>query len=270
MADWQTISSLATAGGTLVLAMATFSAVRSSNRSARIAEQALLTGMRPLLVPSLGDDPAQKVLWSDRHAVRLDGGRAIFEEANGVIYLAIGLRNVGTGLALLHGWYPMPDRAFVNEPHADVDDFRRLSIDLYIPAGGSGYWEGAIRDADDPLRAGLPTALADREPFTIDLLYGDQEGGQRTISRFTVLPAGDDGWYCQAGTPLEPRPPRPPLGAGRCSERATAGSDPSRPGRARPPPSSSGPRRDRYGRNRSPSGTSSFAGRRRLEPHASP
>ena len=58
MADWQTISALATAGGTLVLAGATFSAVRSSNRSARIAEQALLAGMRPLLVPSLSDAPS--------------------------------------------------------------------------------------------------------------------------------------------------------------------------------------------------------------------
>ena len=77
--DWQTISSLATAAGTLVLAVATFSAVRSSNRSARIAEQALLTGMRPLLVPSLADDPVHKVLWSDQHAVRLSGGRAIAE-----------------------------------------------------------------------------------------------------------------------------------------------------------------------------------------------
>jgi hypothetical protein len=155
VADWQTISSLATASGTLVLAIATFSAVRSSNRSARIAEEALLTAMRPLLVPSLGDDPTQKVLWSDQHAVRLGGGRAIFEAAGGVIYLAIGLRNVGAGIALLHGWYPMPERAFANDPRAEPENFRRLSIDLYIPAGGAGYWEGAVRDADDPLRAGF-------------------------------------------------------------------------------------------------------------------
>ena len=199
MADWQTISSLATAGGTLVLAAATYSAVRSSNRSARIAEQTLLTGMRPLLVPSLADDPPQKVLWSDRHAVRLAGGRAIIEQAGSVIYLAMGLRNLGAGIALLHGWYPMPDRAFVNEPHAAAADFRRLSIDLYVAPGGAGYWEGAVRDDDDPLRPGFSRVLTERLPFTIDLLYGDQQGGQRTISRFTVLPAGDDGWYCQAG-----------------------------------------------------------------------
>jgi hypothetical protein len=197
VADWQTISSLATAGGTLVLAVATFTAVRSSNRSARIAEQALLTGMRPLLIPSLADDPVQKVVWSDRHAVRLTGGRVVAEEEGGVIYLAIGLRNVGAGIALLHGWYPMPDRAFVNDPHANVEDFRRLSIDLYIAAGGAGYWEGAVRDPGDPLRPQLLSAFTERRPFTIDLLYGDQQGGQRTITRFTVLPTSDDGWYSQ-------------------------------------------------------------------------
>ena len=37
----------------------------------------------------------------------------------------------------------------------------------------------------------------EREPFTIELLYGDQDGGQRTISRCLVLPASDGGWYSQ-------------------------------------------------------------------------
>jgi hypothetical protein len=199
VADWSSIASFATAGGTLVLAVATFSAVRSSNRSARIAEESLLTAMRPLLVPSLAEDPVHKVLWHDRHAARIGGGRAIFEEENGVIYLALGLRNLGTGIALLHGWHPMPDQAFEDRPHVTAEEFRRLTIDLYIPAGGSGYWEAAVRNAEDELRPAFMKALTERQPFTIDLLYGDQQGGQRTISRFTVLPAGDDGWYGQVG-----------------------------------------------------------------------
>jgi hypothetical protein len=199
VADWQTISALATAGGTLVLAAATFTAVRASNRSARIAEEALLAGMRPLLIPSLTTDPPQKVLWSDLHTVRLDGGRASVEDTDGVLYLAIGLRNVGSGIALLHGWFAIPDRSFVNDPHAEPEDFRRLSIDLYIPAGGSGYFEGAIRDSADPVLPLFRRSMSDREPFTIELLYGDQEGAQRTISRLTVLPASDGGWYSQAG-----------------------------------------------------------------------
>jgi hypothetical protein len=199
MADWTAIASFATAGGTLALAVSTFSAVRSSSHAARIAEASLLTGMRPLLIPSLWDDPAHKVLWSDRHAAHVCGGRAVFEEENGVIYLAVGLRNLGTGIALLHGWHPMPDQAFENVPHVAAEDFRRLTIDLYIPAGGTGYWEAAVRDPDDPIRPGFMRALAEREPFTIDILNGDQQGRERTISRYTVLPAGDDGWYAQVG-----------------------------------------------------------------------
>ena len=199
MADWQTISSLATAGGTLVLAVATFSAVRSSNRTARVAEQALLTGLRPLLLPSLADDPAHKVLWNDGHAIKIAGGRASLEHENAVVYLAMALRNAGTGIALLHGWRLLPFQAFSDVPHGELDEFRRLTIDLYIPAGGTGYWEGAIREADDPLRTGVVEAIEERRPVTVEVLYGDQEGGQRTISRFSIIPAGDGGWYCQSG-----------------------------------------------------------------------
>jgi len=140
-----------------------------------------------------------KVLWSDRHTARVSGGRAVFEEENDVIYLAIGLRNLGTGIALLHGWHPSPDQAFVDRPHAEAEEFRRLVIDLYIPAGGTGYWEAAVRDGDDPVRPALLRTLREREAFTVDLLYGDQQGRQRTISRYTVLPAGDHDWYAQVG-----------------------------------------------------------------------
>ena len=199
MADWQTISSLATAGGTLVLAVATFTAVRSSNRSARVAEASLLTRMRPLLLPSLFDDPAHKVLWSDQHAVHVSGGRAVVEEVDGVIYLAMSLRNVGAGLALLHGWFPRPGMSLSDVSHAEPSEFRRLTVDLYIAPGASGYWEGAIRQPDDPVRDELLECVEGRSPLTIEVLYGDEEGGQRRISRFMVIPARDDGWYCQGG-----------------------------------------------------------------------
>jgi hypothetical protein len=195
VANLETVSLLATAGGTLVLAAATFSAVRSSNRSARIAERALLAGIRPVLVPSLRGDPDQKVLWRGGHAMMLDGGRAIAELDHGVIYLAIGLRNVGSGLALLHGWYPTPHFLGAEDPHAEPEEFRRMIIYLYIPAGGAGYWESALRDESDPVHADFLCTLDSHEMFTIDVLYGDQDGGQRTISRCLVSPSTDGGWY---------------------------------------------------------------------------
>jgi hypothetical protein len=66
VADWVTISALASAGGTLALAGVTVVSVRSANRAARIAEQSLLAGQRPLLVPSRSEDPAVKVGFQDR------------------------------------------------------------------------------------------------------------------------------------------------------------------------------------------------------------
>ena len=51
MADTATIASLATAFGTLVLAVATFASTRSANHSARIAERALDLNLRPVLIP---------------------------------------------------------------------------------------------------------------------------------------------------------------------------------------------------------------------------
>lgn len=83
MADWVTISSLATAGGTLVLAVATFSSVKSSNRSARIAEQSLLTGLRPVLTPSREQDPLERIRFGDRHLLTVPGHGAAVQEHEG-------------------------------------------------------------------------------------------------------------------------------------------------------------------------------------------
>ncbi|MCU1387866.1 MAG: hypothetical protein JWL72_1204, partial [Ilumatobacteraceae bacterium] len=56
-------------------------------------------------------------------------------------------------------------------------------------AGDHGFWQGAVRDAGDPMFDALRDAVAREESVTIDLLYGDHEGGQRTISRFALIPA---------------------------------------------------------------------------------
>ena len=102
--DWTTISSLTTGAGTLVLAVATFAAVRSSNRAARIAEAALQEQRRPVLVPSRFDDPTQKIMFVEGHWVKAPGGRAAVEHVNGAVFLAVSLRNVGSGMGVCQGW----------------------------------------------------------------------------------------------------------------------------------------------------------------------
>jgi hypothetical protein len=191
--DWVTISSLATAIGTLVLAVATFSSVRSAARAARAAEKALQVGLRPVLLTSRLEDPVQKVGFQDRKWLRVPGAGGAADVGDEAVYLAISLRNVGNGLAVLHGWRFTPERV-INHVKPDPADFHRLTRDLYVPAGEYGYWQGAFRDPADPQFEAAQHAVKNREPMTVDVLYGDHDGGQRTISRFVLLPMKDDGW----------------------------------------------------------------------------
>lgn len=196
MADWVTISSLATAGGTLVLAVSTFASVRSANRAARAAERSLLAGLRPLLLASRLQDPEQKVGFADQKWLVVAGGGAAAEVGDDAIYLALSLRNVGTGLGVLHGWYFHPGRVLgsAGGDHPSLTDFHRLSRDLYIPAGDFGFWQGTFRDPEAPEFAAAREPIEARESVTVDLLYGDQDGGQRVITRFILNPRGEDSW----------------------------------------------------------------------------
>jgi hypothetical protein len=107
VADWTTIAALATAGGTLILAVSTFASVRSANRAVRAAE------------------------------------------------------------------------------------FRRHTRDIYVPPSDLGFWRAAFRDGQDPKRDVVIRAIKAAQPLTVDVFYGDYEGGQGMISRFTIQPVGD-------------------------------------------------------------------------------
>jgi hypothetical protein len=185
MADWTTISSLATGGGTLVLAIATFSSVRSSNRSARLAEKALLANQRPILAPSRDDDPLERVRFGDDVVLDVSGHGGAISAQNDNVYMAMALRNGGSGVAVLRAW--RAEVADVTGDDApDLDEFRPQSRHLYIPAGDTGFWQGAVRDDTDPLYKSLRDAAEHRRRVLIDVLYGDQDGGQRAIVRFSV------------------------------------------------------------------------------------
>lgn len=199
MSDWSTIASIATAGGTLVLAVATFSSVRSGQRSARIAERStaiaergLLIGMRPVLAPARESDPPETVRFGDGRITTVEGGVAAVERDGENYYFVIPLRNVGNGLAVIQAWRLVARSPGLTPSHSEPDEHRRQARDLYVSAGDSGFWQGAVRDADDPFRSGLDEALAAGGAMMVDLLYGDHEGGQTTISRF-VLTREDDG-----------------------------------------------------------------------------
>jgi hypothetical protein len=193
--DWPTISSLVTGGGTLVLAVATFAAVRSANRSARIAETALQEQRRPLLAQSRLEDPMQKLMFVDEHWVSAAGGRGVADHVDGSVYLAISLRNVGSGIGVCQGWAVRAgfSTSRTAPTPAALEEFRAQTRDLYVPAGDVGMWQGALRNPDDPVRAATAEAIDARQPITIELLYSDQVGLQRTITRFSLIPT-EDSW----------------------------------------------------------------------------
>jgi len=193
---WSTVANLATALGTLILAVATFSAVRSSNLMARVAREQLLIQLRPVLTTSRREDPTLKVNFGDEKWVRVPGGSAVGEVSPGqgsmgpdtpVVYMAIALRNAGNGIAVLHGWRFYPD-AHRDTQHAPLEEFQRQNRDLYIPVGDIGFWQGAFRDTEQAGYEESRKVIEAREPWTVELLYGDHEGGQRVISRFTAYP----------------------------------------------------------------------------------
>jgi hypothetical protein len=194
VSDWSTIASLSTAGGTLVLALATFASVRSANRAARVAENSMLENLRPLLVPSRLEDPPEKVGFHDDHWLRVAGGHGRAEASDDAIYLAMALRNVGNGIAVLDRWDICTERLAGDSTHNDPETYRRLTRDLYVPPSDRGFWQGALRDPSDEMFEYTRAAIKERTPITIDLLYGDFDGGQRVISRFTFRPVADDDW----------------------------------------------------------------------------
>ena len=142
----------------------------------------------------------QKIRWVDDHWARVEGSQASVELVDGSIYLAISLRNAGAGLAVTFGWSVLTVIVTSRDvPHAEADDFRMQTRDLYIAAGDVGFWQAAIRESSDPVYEALRRDVLDSLPFTVDLLYGDTEGGQRTVTRFGMIPVrvGDDEtkWY---------------------------------------------------------------------------
>jgi len=190
--DWVAISSLATAGGTLALAVTTYMSVRSANQASRTAELSLLAGLRPLLVESLESDPIQRVNFVDQRGIVTPGGGAAVQVIEDRIYVVLSLRNVGPGIGVLFGGRLYADRRGI-QSEIDLEAFRMLSRDIYIPPGKIGFWQIAYRDTGDAEYDAMLEAI-ERGEVMADVLYGDYEGGQRVVSRYAVLRDEDGEW----------------------------------------------------------------------------
>ena len=196
--DWAAVAGIATALGTLALAVATFASTRTANRAAQSAEKLRLEALRPILIPSAWGDPVQKISFVDGVWLHVSGGRAAMQVNDEVVYLVLSVRNAGRGLAVLHGWSVPPER---DSPHADPETVHRLTRDIYIASDYNGFAQIAARDpAAEEFR--LLKAAAAADTFWVDVLYSDMEGAQRVITRFGLSrgPSGaaTEEWFLAA------------------------------------------------------------------------
>jgi hypothetical protein len=123
------------------------------------------------------------------------GGSAVVEMQDGNIYFAIPVRNVGNGIAVLRSWNVVTGEIHANDEYSNVDDYRQLSRDLYIPSGGTGFWQGAMREADDAQRRDVEGAISDGG-MVVDVFYQDQFGGHPAVTRFRLRHLNDGEWFC--------------------------------------------------------------------------
>ena len=201
MTDWTTLADIGTAAGTLILAGATFVAVRASARSTRIAERALLAGQRPVLAPAGPDDPAESVQFADGRVFPVGNGQALVQRDADVIYLAVPLCNVGAGLAMLRGYRLQGETArqvaqdprgvaqhLRGDPAPEPAEFSPQQRDLLISTSRAGFWQAALRDPGSGLHEEIAQAMETGGRVTVDVLYGDHEGGQPSVTRFVLLP----------------------------------------------------------------------------------
>ena len=203
-----------------MLAIATFASIRSANRSARIAEAAFRANLRPVLVTSRLDDPDPEDPL-DGQPLGAAGGRPGHRRARRRQHLygdfapqrragARGARSGGPSARVdeaRHG--PAPDNP------TSSGGRRGTSTSPRTTSGSGRRRSGSPTDPDYAWLCARTSRQRSRSPSNCST--ATHEGGQRTITRFGMIPYQIDGrreWYPQRRPALEPGPARSPLAAG--------------------------------------------------------
>ena len=140
-----------------------------------------------MLKVNFADDKWLRVPGSSA-AGEIGGGDGTMGPKDAGVYLALSLRNVGNGIAVLHGWHFHPERPSTSDEPPPLSEFRMQTRDMYIPPGDFGFWQGALRNLDDPQHDVARKVVEGHQEWAVDLLYGDEDGGQRVIGRFRCQP----------------------------------------------------------------------------------
>jgi hypothetical protein len=185
--DWVTISALATAAGTLVLALATFASVRSANRAARVAERRMLESLRPMLTASRLQDPPEKIRVVDGRWSRFRVAAVLYSTRTDRLP-DDGAAKRGRGLAVLHGWQCAsgygPARTSTRSPTRCAG-----WPETFSRPGRHRVLAGALCNPSQPISGEVVRAVEEcADGPIIDLQYGDDEGGSACDQPFALTP----------------------------------------------------------------------------------
>lgn len=195
---WVLISSLATAGGTLVLASPPLHlSVRRTARRGRPRDhfwpgctrcwwrRASRTRLRRLRSWTTTGCEWMAATASPRSRPTRSTWRSQFQRRSGI--------------GVPHGWMFVEERPTADVRVPNPADFHRLTRDIYVPAGDTGFWQRALRDPGSDEFIRVSRVIGGRQQFWIDILYGDFEGGQRSISMFSFVPVREQEWLATVG-----------------------------------------------------------------------
>ena len=121
------------------------------------------------------------------------------------MYMVISIRNVGTGLAVMHGWH-VEVTGQPQQTHPPLEEFIAQTRDIYVAPGDIGFWQGALRDPATAQFKAAAAAVEAGDPMMLSILYGDWEG--RPASDQPVRAAARERQVADVnGQALQRRPP---------------------------------------------------------------
>ena len=95
----------------------------------------------------------------------------------------------------MHGWRFAPEFVLSRGDDApDLDEFTRLTRDLYVAIGEEGFWQGTFRDPAPPSsrrpRRSPTTTRSSRSRSST----ATSRAGSGMVTRFAMTPRTDEGW----------------------------------------------------------------------------
>ena len=86
-----------------------------------------------------------------------------------MVYLVISIRNVGTGLAVMHGWH-VEVTGQPQQTHPPLEDFTTQTRDIYVASGDIGFWQGALRNPATARFKAVAAAVETGDPMMLNIL----------------------------------------------------------------------------------------------------